>query len=226
MLINKYPYIELERRTEANGKRQYIDRTKKSVPSVTTIISATQDKTSLEDWRNRIGHGAANQQTKEAAALGSKVHDAIERYMLLEDDYMPKGTNLISKMSKKMVESMIAEGLSLMDEAWGTEITLSMDGLYAGTADCIGSVNGKPTIIDFKTSKKIKKREWIEGYFMQGAAYALAHNQMFDTDIQQVSIFMVDREANFKEFTIEGEEFDEYCEKWAATVIDYYENHH
>ena len=95
-------------------------------------------------------------------------------------------------------------------------------GLYAGTSDAIGLHKGTPAIIDFKTAKKIKKREWIEDYFMQGCAYALAHNEMFDTDIKKIAILMVDREAKFAEFVIEGDEFEEYCEKWSNRVADYY----
>ena len=81
---------------------------------------------------------------------------------------------------------------------------------------------GVESIIDFKTAKKIKKREWIEDYFMQGCAYALAHNEMFGTNIKQVAILMVDREANYADFVIEGDEFEEYCNKWAMRLADYY----
>jgi CRISPR/Cas system-associated exonuclease Cas4 (RecB family) len=94
--------------------------------------------------------------------------------------------------------------------------------LYAGTSDAIGVYEGEDAIIDFKTSKKIKKREWIEDYFMQGCAYALAHNEMMGTEIRKVVILMVDREGKFAEFTIKGEEFDEYCDKWAQRLADYF----
>ena len=125
-------------------------------------------------------------------------------------------------MAKRMVDSMIEEGFCNVDELWGTEVGLIAQGLYAGTSDAIGLHNGTPAIIDFKTAKKLKKREWIEDYFMQGCAYALAHNEMFDTDIKKIAILMVDREAKFAEYVIEGDEFDEYCEKWANRVADYY----
>ena len=79
---------------------------------------------------------------------------------------------------------------------------------------------GEEAIIDFKTAKKLK-REWIEDY-SQGCAYALAHNEMFGSEIKKVVILMVDREGNFAEFVIEGDEFEEYCNKWSDRLADYY----
>jgi genome maintenance exonuclease 1 len=125
-------------------------------------------------------------------------------------------------MARDMLNVMIEKGLSQVDEIWGVEVALLAKGLYAGTSDAVGMFNGVESIIDFKTSKKIKKREWIEDYFMQGCAYALAHNEMFGTNIKQVAILMVDREANYKDFVIEGDEFEEYCTKWARRLADYY----
>ena len=125
-------------------------------------------------------------------------------------------------MAKNMVNEMIEKGLSQVDEIWGVEVALIAQGLYAGTSDAVGMFNGVESIIDFKTAKKIKKREWIEDYFMQGCAYALAHNEMFGTDIKQVAILMIDREGKYADFVINGEEFEEYCNKWAMRLADYY----
>ena len=132
------------------------------------------------------------------------------------------GNNMVSVMAKDMSELMINEGFTNIDEVWGTEIGLIAPGLYAGTTDCVGMHNGEEAIIDFKTSKKIKKEEWIEDYYLQCCAYALAHNEMFDTDIKKVAILMVDRDSNFKDFVIEGKEFEEYCDKWSDRLADYY----
>ena len=121
-----------------------------------------------------------------------------------------------------MLEEMIDKGLSQVDEIWGVEVALIAKGLYAGTSDAVGMFNGVESIIDFKTAKKIKKREWIEDYFMQGCAYALAHNEMMGTEIRKVVILMVDREGKFAEFVIKDEEFDEYCDKWAQRLADYF----
>jgi|TARA_R110002153_G_scaffold270876_5_gene437615 genome maintenance exonuclease 1 len=221
MLNSKYNYPSLRRETQTNGKRQYVGDSNVAVPSVTTVLSETGDKTALINWRKRVGDAEANRISQEAAGLGTKVHNAIEKY-ILQETWDTFGNNHVSVLAKSMTSEMINNGLSKVDELWGVEVGLIAEGLYAGTSDAIGVYEGEDAIIDFKTSKKIKKREWIEDYFMQGCAYALAHNEMMDTKIRKVVILMVDRESNFKEYIIQGEEFDQYCDKWAQRLADYY----
>ena len=221
MLVEKFTYPTLKRVTAKNGQRQYTGEDNQPVPSVTTVLSDTGDKTALINWRKRVGDAEATRISQEAAGLGTKVHNALEKYVLVED-YEIKGNNVVSVMARDMLNVMISDGLSQVDEIWGVEVALLAKGLYAGTSDAVGMFNGVESIIDFKTSKKIKKREWIEDYFMQGCAYALAHNEMFGTNIKQVAILMVDREANYADFVIEGDEFEEYCNKWAMRLADYY----
>ena len=191
------------------------------MPSVTTILGDTGDKTALIAWRKRVGDAEATRISTESAGLGTKVHNSLEKY-ILQEDYEIKGNNHISVMAKNMVSEMIDKGLSKVDTLYGVEVGLIAEGLYAGTADGIGMHEGEEAIIDFKTAKKIKKREWIEDYFLQGCAYALAHNEMFESDIKKVVILMVDREGNFAEFTIKDDEFSEYCNKWSDRLTDYY----
>ncbi len=221
MLVEKYEYPALKRVTAKNGQRQYTGDDDQPVPSVTTVLSDTGDKTALIAWRKRVGDAEANRVSKEAAGLGTKVHNALEKFVL-QEDYEIKGNNHINIMAKNMLDEMIDKGLSQVNEIWGVEVALIAKGLYAGTSDAIGMFNGVPSVIDFKTSKKIKKREWIEDYFLQGCAYALAHNEMFGTDIKQVAILMIDREGNYADFVIKGDEFEEYCNKWATRLADYY----
>ena len=221
MLISKYEYPTLRRETQTNGKRQYVGDDSIPVPSVTTVLSETGDKTALINWRKRVGDVEANRISQEAAGLGTKVHNAIEKY-ILNEEWDTFGNNHVSVLAKTMTTMMVENGLTKIDELWGVEVALIAKGLYAGTSDAIGVYEGEDAIIDFKTSKKIKKREWIEDYFMQGCAYALAHNEMMGTEIRKVVILMVDREGKFAEFTIKGEEFDEYCDKWAQRLADYF----
>jgi genome maintenance exonuclease 1 len=221
MLNQKYDYPALRRETQKNGKRQYVGDSGKPVPSVTTVLSDTGDKTALINWRKRVGDEEANRVSRESAGLGTKVHNAIEKY-ILQEEYEIKGNNFISIMAESMTTEMINNGLSKVDELWGVEVGLIAEGLYAGTSDAIGIYEGEDAIIDFKTSKKIKPRKWIEDYFMQGCAYALAHNEMMGTEIRKVVILMVDRDSNFKEYTIKDEEFDAYCDKWSDRLADYY----
>jgi hypothetical protein len=220
MLIQKYDYPQLKRIQTPAG-RQYTDNVGEPVPSVTTVLSETGDKTALLAWKKRVGEVEAQRISTESAGLGTKVHNALEKYVLNED-WEVTGNNLVSIMAKRMVDKMINDGLSQVDELWGVEVGLIAQQLYAGTADAIGMFNGVPSIIDFKTAKKIKKREWIEDYFLQGCAYALAHNEMFGSDIKQVAILMVDREGEYADFVISGDEFDHYCGIWAERLTDFY----
>ena len=219
LLENKYNYPQLKRIQTPQG-RKYVGEDNNPVPSVTTILSDTGDKTALIAWRKRVGEAEATRISTESAGLGTKVHNALEKYILGEE-WNTFGNNHVSVLAESMTKSMI-DGMDLVDELYGVEVGLIAKDLYAGTSDAIGMYEGEEAIIDFKTAKKMKKREWIDDYFMQGCAYALAHNEMFDSKIKKVVILMVDRESNFKDFIIEGEEFDKYCGMWAERLADYY----
>ena len=220
MLKSKYDYPNLKRIQTKQG-RQYVGNDDNPVPSVTTVLGDTGDKTALIAGRKRVGDAEATRISTESAGLGTKVHNALEKF-ILQEEYEIKGNNHISIMAKNMVNEMIDNGLSNVDELYGVEVGLIAQGLYAGTADGIGMYEGRESIIDFKTAKKIKKREWIEDYFLQGCAYALAHNEMFGSNIKQVVILMVDREGNFAEFIIRDDEFEKYCDIWGQRLGDYY----
>jgi hypothetical protein len=220
LICKKYEYPSLKRK-ETEGTRMYVGADDQPVPSVTTILDKTSDKTALLEWRKRKGDAEANRISRESAGLGTKVHNAIEKFALGKE-WEIKGNNFISLMAKAMTDVMIAEGLSNVDEMWGSEVGLIAEGIYAGTADAVGIYDGVPSIIDFKTAKKIKKREWIEDYFLQGSAYALAHNEMFGTEIKQIAILMVDRDAKFKSFIVKDDEFTHYANIWGQRVIEYY----
>ena len=178
------------------------------------------DKSAIIAWQKRIGMEEANRQKKEASGLGTATHKLVENYLLKEES-KPKG-NLVWQMAEKISKPIITNLHVHMDELWGVECTLFYPGLYAGTSDCVAVYRGEPAILDFKTSKKIKKREWIENYFLQCTAYALAHNQMFNTDIKNCYILMVDRDGNFKEFDL-STDFELYSNKWSEIVDKYYE---
>jgi genome maintenance exonuclease 1 len=220
MLVSKYDYPNLKRIQTPKG-RQYVGEDNNPVPSVTTVLSDTGDKTALMEWRKRVGDAEATRISTEAAGLGTKVHTALEKYILGEE-WDNFGTNMVSQMAKTMSTSMIENGFTKINEIYGVEVGLIAQGLYAGTSDAIGVYEGTESIIDFKTARKMKKREWIDDYFLQGCAYALAHNEMFGSDIKKVSILMVDRENQFSDFVIEGEEFEKYCELWSNRLADFY----
>lgn len=215
----KYDYPVLESITQPTGSREYITPTG-GLPSVTTILSQVGDKTALIEWRKRIGDAEADLQVKQATNIGSIMHSYLEDHIAGKE--RRSSSNMIYKLARGMADTIIGRGLSQVDSVWGYEVNLYYPGLYAGTADLIGTYNGVPALMDYKNSKKIKKREWIESYFMQLVAYSLAHNELFGTTIDYGVIFMASRDGNYKEFYLEGAEFKEYEDKWLEAVHNFY----
>ena len=216
--MNKYKYPILER-VDTDIGRFYKDSKLNLVPSVTTVLSNTSNKADgIADWRMRVGDEEANRIIKQSTDIGTSVHLAIENYLNNKnwDDF---GSSYEEKISQKITKRFISDGLTKITEIWGLEVGLILDNLFAGTADCVGTYSGIPSLIDFKTAKKIKKREWIEDYFLQGCAYANAHNVMFNSNIKQIVILMVDRDLIFKEFIIQENEFKHLTEKWKKRLI-------
>ena len=216
--MNKYKYPILER-VDTDIGRFYKDSKLNLVPSVTTVLSNTSNKADgIADWRMRVGDEEANRIIKQSTDIGTSVHLAIENYLNNKswDDF---GSSYEEKISQKITKRFISDGLTKITEIWGLEVGLILDNLFAGTADCVGTYSGIPSLIDFKTAKKIKKREWIEDYFLQGCAYANAHNVMFNSNIKQIVILMVDRDLIFKEFIIQEKEFKHLTEKWKKRLI-------
>ena len=221
MITNKFNYPELKRINNDLG-RFYIDPLNNHVPSVTTVLNNISDKkTSLDQWRNRVGDVEADRVMKEATDIGSMVHLSLENYLNDIDDNIFTDDSL-GNMAKKMSEKLINDALINISNVYGLEVHLVLDKLYAGTADCVGVIDGKDTIIDFKTSKRIKKKEWIDDYFLQGCAYANAHNVMFDTNISQVAILMVDRDLMYKKFIIKGAEFHHFTNIWKKKLLEFH----
>ena len=223
MIANLYQYPELTR-VEKNDVRYYQDSLSNLVPSVTTILSATGDHSGIDAWKRRVGPKTAKAVVDEATTIGTAVHLAIENY-LYGKEWEQFADDKMGMLAHQIAKRFICDCLGDIDEVWGLESGLVLDGLYAGTADCIGIFRGKPTIIDFKTAKKIKRKDWIEDYFLQGAAYANAHNVMYKTNIESIAILMVDRDLLFKEFLVNSKEFNSYTEKWKKRLIGYYKTH-
>jgi len=215
---NKFTYPNLERVDTEIG-RHYLDSNGKLVPSVTTVLSKTSNnKEGIDKWRQKVGDVEADRIMKQSTDIGTAVHEAIEKYLNKDywDDFEETNDQL---MARKMTSKFINQGLEKITEIWGLEVGLILDNLYAGTADCVGTYQDVPSLIDFKTARRIKRREWIEDYFLQGCAYANAHNVMFNTDIKQIVILMVDRDLVFKEFIVRLDEFNELTTKWKKRLI-------
>ena len=224
MIINKFNYTPISRET-VDGKRHYCLPDGSRVPSVTTILDKTkpeEKRMALANWRKRVGAVAAQQITTEAAGRGTRMHKWLENYA--KDDYMGMpGTNPFSIQSHAMANVVVFKGLANnVNEFWGVEVPVYYSGLYAGTTDCIGLWKGKPAILDFKQTNKPKKREWIDDYFIQLAAYANAHNNTYGTDIETGVILMCSADNQYQEFVIEADEFALWTQKWFDRVEQYY----
>lgn len=219
-IINaKYTYEKLEQITFEDGSRYYVSPEKNNLYSVTTILGATSEKPELEAWKKRVGLNEAEKIRTEATNIGSMMHDHLEKYILNEE--RPKGNNLIRVMARKMADTIIEHGLSNVEEVWGIEQVLYIENQYAGTADLIGTHEGVPAIMDYKTTKRPKSRKQVEDYSLQLAAYADAHNTMLGTDINKGVIFMSNREGEYIEFVFEGDEFEALKVEWRKRVQTY-----
>jgi genome maintenance exonuclease 1 len=233
LLQERYTYTKLTR-DESSGKRLYATPDGHKVPSVTTILDKTkpaESRIALANWRKAVGEVKAQQITTEAANRGTRMHTYLENYIkgeTLKDTV----TNPYAQQSLVMAKKVIAEGMIHVDEVWGSEVPLYFPELYAGTTDCVGIHKGDESILDFKQTNKPKKLEYIDDYFIQLTAYAMAHNEVHGTNIRKGVILMcvkpeeispgVWSEPQYQEFILESKDFDYWTERWCARVSEYY----
>jgi len=210
-------------RSLIDGKRHY-DIDSEKLPSVTTILSATQSeekKKSLADWRARMGAQSADRIRDISAMRGTAMHKFLECYI---DGSGHKDLTSIGKEAEPMAKKIIESGLGDLEEVWGQEVTLYYPGLYAGATDIVGIYEGKPAIIDFKQTNKPKKREWISDYFCQLGAYCMAHNYVYGTKIQSGVILMCSKDLLFQKFEVAGRDFVRHQHDFLRKIDQYYKN--
>lgn len=234
MYQQKYNYQDIPRVT-VNSRRFYATPDGNRLPSVTTILDATkpqEKREALQRWRKSVGEARAQQITTEAANRGTRMHSFLERYV--KDGALPsRPGNPFSWASWHMADTVVKKGLQNVTECWGIEVPLYFPNIYAGTTDLVGLHTQTQSIMDFKQTNKPKRREWIEDYFLQLAAYSEAHNEVHKTNIQQGVIMMcvkpeMDEQNNlvkqpeYQEFVLEGAEFEHYRSEWWKRVEQYY----
>ena len=210
-------------REMVEGQRHYILNNEK-LPSVTTVLKHTESaekRESLAAWRERVGEAEATRIVDSAGARGTAMHKILEKYILGEG-YLDETT--VGKEAHNMATQVINSGLSNITEYYGTECTLYYPGLYAGQTDLVAIHKGEDAIIDFKQTNKPKKREWIEDYCLQLAAYAMAHNFIYKTKITKGVVMMCSKDNYYQEFVIEGAEFQKYKHNFLRRVDEYYKN--
>ena len=219
--LYKYP---ASTRTTTDGIRTY-SIGKEKLPSVTTILDATksdESKKKLSQWMLIKGKSEANRIKNLAAERGTAMHTYLEKYLGKSGHLDLTDTG---RVAKPMAETVIKEGLNgKLSEIWGTEITLYYPGLYAGVTDVVGVYDYEDSIIDFKQSNRPKRKEWVEDYFIQVGAYAMAHNYVHRTQITQGVILMCTPDCFFQKFIVKGREFIKYQHKFLERVGKYYES--
>ena len=193
------------------------------LPSVTTILAATQSdekKASLQKWKDKVGSVEADNIKNLAASRGTAMHSYLEAHL--------NGQGLLDlsdlgQAAGNMARTIIEKGLGDLQEAWGSEVVLHYPGLYAGATDLCGIYQGRDSIVDFKQSNKPKKDEWIEDYKLQLAAYATAHDCIYNTNIEQIVVLMCTPDNFFQRFIINGQRFRDYKSDWLRRVDQYYQ---
>ena len=224
MITEKFQYTQLKRKS-VEGKRLYTTPEGIAVPSVTTILDKTKSeekRLALANWKKRVGEVKAQEIVTEASGRGTRMHKYLEDYCI-DGELKTPGSNPFSKQANDMAKVVIDEGMSNVSEVWGVEVPMYYPELYAGTTDCVGLYNGHPAIIDFKQTNKPKKDEWVDDYKTQLVAYALAHNEVYGTNIKHGVILMCSKDLQFQTWTITGEEFNLFTEHWWNRVQSYYQ---
>ena len=152
--------------TTTDSRRDYLTPDGSLYPSVTTVLSILNEDI-IKAWRKRVGEEEANRISGKASNRGTRVHSIVEKYLNNEDTikFLPHIRQSLENLKPV---------LNNIETIYGLEVPLYSHYLgLAGRCDCIGKYNGVPSIIDFKTSRYIKKKEKISNYFAQGAAYSI-----------------------------------------------------
>ena len=179
-----------------------------------------------------MGVENAQKITTEAANRGTRMHTYLEDY-IKQGQLRDRGSNPFGWASHAMAQTVIEDGLVNVNEIWGVEIPLYFPKLYAGTTDGCGIHQGEESILDYKQTNKPKKQEWIEDYYLQLTAYALAHNEVYGTNIRKGVVLMcvkppVDDMGNplarpvYQEFILESKDFDYWSDQWWRRLEQYY----
>lgn len=181
--------ISIHKEYDDSGKRWYVTGDKR-YPSVTTVLSVLSEK-GIAKWKAAIGEEKANKISTQAARAGTALHFVAEEYMNKKDTWSATA-DPISLQKFKIIKPFIDDNI---DEVYGIELEMYSDKyMVAGTSDLICRWNGKNTILDFKTSRKVKTRDQILSYFLQGATYGQMTRELYGWEPEQIVILMVTNE--------------------------------
>ena len=218
---NKYRYMSGQR-YEHHGSRTY-DFGGARLPSVTTVLAKTKDQSYLTAWKNKVGHDKAESIKNYSSKRGTSMHKFLENHItgVGYDDL-----SAIGQEARPMANKIIEVGLTPVEEYYGSEVTMHYPGLYAGATDLVCLHNNMETIVDFKQANRPKKLEWIDDYFLQIAAYAMAHDYVYKSQIRQGVIMVCTPDLYYQEFKIQDADLRRWKHKWMKRLDMYYELMH
>ena len=214
---DKYNYVRVSRSTDQGSRTYDVEGTK--LPSVTTILARTKDQSYLDRWKAKVGHEEAERIKNLSSKRGTSMHKFIEKHITGAgyDDLTE-----IGQQAKPMAQKIIDIGLTPVSEYYGSEVSLYYPGLYAGSTDLVCIHNGKETIADFKQANKPKREEWIEDYFLQISAYAMAHDYVHGSNIEQGVIMVCTPDLYYQEFKFDGEMMQKYRHQFLQRLSQFY----
>jgi len=215
---DKYTYLT-GTRIEDHGSRLY-DVNGDRLPSVTTILGKTKDQQFIKDWKAKVGEQEAERIKNLSSNRGTAMHKFLEQYILGVgyDDLTELG-----QKAKTMANKIMEVGLTPVEEYYGSEVTLYYPGLYAGSTDLVCTHNGKDTVVDFKQSNRPKRKEWIEDYYLQIAAYCMAHDYVHNSQIEQGVIMVCTPDLYYQEFIVSGPELRQAKHKFLKRLNMYHD---
>ena len=214
---NKYTYVQGSRSTD-HGSRTY-DIAGQKLPSVTTILAKTKDQSYLTAWKQKVGNEEAERIKNLSSKRGTAMHKFLETHItgVGYDDLTAVG-----KQARPMAQKIIEIGLAPIEEYYGSEVTLHYPNLYAGSTDLVCIHNGKETIVDFKQANTPKEKRWIEDYFLQIAAYSMAHDYIYGSNIEQGIIMVCTPDLYYQEFKFEAAEMRNYRHQFLGRFSQFY----
>ena len=183
-----------------NKKRFYVTPDGNKYPSITTVLSG-RAKEGINAWRQKVGEAVANQIMRTAAKRGTAVHALCEDYLnnneLGNQEVLPLAMFTLLKPELDNINNIVAQEVGLYSDKWG----------IAGRVDCIAEYDGKLTVIDFKTSTKEKKEEWIENYFIQCTAYCEMFEERYGRAIDQIAVLIVCEDGGVQTFVKDKKDY-------------------
>lgn len=201
-------YSDLITESSQQSGRLYCTPNGDKYPSVTTVLSILSED-SIRAWRARVGNEEANRISRIASSRGTQVHNIIEKYLRNHDDYLD-GASLVAQTNFKSIKPIIDERIG---DVWALEVALYSDHLnLAGRCDCIAEWDGVLSIVDWKTSGRIKTKSDIHSYFIQKSAYAIMFEERTGKPIVNlVTAMTVDNEKPLI--------FKEHRDNWAPKLL-------